>query len=173
MCIILAVAVALGAAGLFLLRARPAGDRREESQETVRRLRDLFRHPRRREPDSAPGLAVRDPAAAAAALLVALAQPGGGSLSPAAEAAIRAEMRDVMALSSADETLTIARWIARQESGPESLIRSFAGLWTEALKPSERADLYGMAARGAAAHGEGGGAGSLALLHEGLGLTRT
>jgi hypothetical protein len=77
---------------------------------------------------------VEDPAAAAVALLIALASCRG-RMSPVAEEAIRAEMRDVMALPRADETFIFARWVADHANDPNDLVRRFSKLWLGRCSP--------------------------------------
>jgi uncharacterized tellurite resistance protein B-like protein len=101
----------------------------------------------------APSLAtVDDPAAAAAAMLIALASPTGG-LSAAAEALIKGEMLRVMHLREPDAVFALARRLAGHVNDPNELSIRFAELWTRSLTTAERFDFYKMASRVVAADG--------------------
>ncbi len=117
--------------------------------------------------------AIEDPAVAAAALLIALASRGG-PMGPAAQSAIRNEMRDVMAMPKVEESFNFARRVANHVKDPSDLVWRFSGLWMDRLRPFERAELYDMASRVAEAYGgpTDEQAGCLRLLSERLGLTR-
>ena len=117
--------------------------------------------------------AIEDPAVAAAALLIALAS-GRGPVGPAAQCAIRNEMRDVMIVPNVEETFNFARRVADHVKDPDDLVRRFSRLWMDRLRPFERAELYDMASRVAGAYGgpTDEQAGCLRLLSERLGLTR-
>jgi len=172
--VLVAILGALAAAAFWYYRMRTVAHVADEAIDAAQRLRGTFRRRRfLRKAESSPVEAVEDPAAAAVALLIALASCRG-PMSPVAEEAIRAEMRDVMALPKADETFIFARWVADHANDPNDLVRRFSKLWLGALQPSERADLLDMASRIAAA--EGGPTaeqtGCLRLLRERLGLTR-
>jgi hypothetical protein len=173
--VLLAILGALGAAAFWYYRMRDVGHVANEAVDAAQRLRGTFRRKRfLKKAESSPIAAVEDPAAAAVALMISLAS-SGDRLSPAAESAIHAEMRDVMALPKADETFIFARWMADHANDSNDLVRRFAKLWLGALQPSERSAFYDMASRIAAVDGDPTAEqiGCLRLLHERLGLTRS
>lgn len=152
--VLLAIIGALGAAAFWYYRLRDAGRAANEIVEAAQRARGAFRRKRfRAKAESSPIEAVEDPAAAAVAMLIALASERG-PLSPAAEEAIKAEMRQTMGLSQPDETFTFAKWVAAHVTDPNTLSLRFARLWLAALQPEERADLHAMAVRVAEVDGE-------------------
>ena len=149
--VLLSILGALAAAAFFYYRVRAAS---RLTDETVR--------------------AIEDPALAAAALLIALASRRG-PMGPAAQSAIRNEMRHVMAVPKVEEAFNFARRVAGHVKDPNELVGRFSRLWMDRLRPSERAELYDMASRVAEAYGgpTDEQAGCLRLLSEGLGLTRS
>jgi hypothetical protein len=172
--ILIAIFSALGIAAFWFYRMRNVGHAASEVVDTARRIRGVYRRKRfRNKAESSPIESVGDPAAAAVAMLIALAS-SRGLLSPAAETAIKGEMRNVMALTNIDEVFTFARWVAEHANDPGNLTLRFSKLWMSALQPSERADLHAMASRIAAVDGEPTDlqAGCLKALHVRLGLTR-
>jgi uncharacterized tellurite resistance protein B-like protein len=137
-------------------------------------MRGAYRRKRfRHKAESSPIEAVDDPAAAAVALLIGLAGERGG-ISQAAEKAIKAEMHNVMGLTSVEETFTFARWVAGHATDPNTLSSRFAKLWLATLEPSQREDIHDMARRVIEADGEPTRSqiNALRLLHSRLGLTR-
>ncbi|MBA1154995.1 hypothetical protein [Microvirga mediterraneensis] len=116
--------------------------------------RGAYRRKRfRNKAENSPIEAVDDPAAAAVAMLIALASERG-TLSPATEQAIKAEMEQVMGLTPVDEVFTFAKWVAEHATDSNTLSLRFSRLWLAALQPSERMDLHAMATRIAAIDGE-------------------
>ncbi len=173
--VLLAMLGALGAAAFWFYRMRDMGRAAHEVVDAAQRARGAYRRKRFRDKaESSPIASVEDPAAAAVAMLIALASERG-SLSPAAEEAIKAEMRQVMAIPNIDETFTFARWVAGHVTDPNTLSLRFAKLWIAALELSERADLYDMASRVVQADGEPTDLqiSCLRALRDRLGLTRT
>jgi hypothetical protein len=164
--ILAAILSILGAAAFWFYRMRAAGRAFSKIGDAARRIRN-----RAESPSLA---AVEDPGVAAAAFLISLAG-SRGSLTPEAEAAIKAQMRDVMALSDVDEAFVFARWVADHVHDPGDLSLRFSRLWIDHLEPKERADLYEMASRIAAVDGQPTDLqiGCLRALHVRLGLTRT
>jgi hypothetical protein len=164
-----------GAAASWFYRMRAAGQALSEIGDAAQRIRGTYRRKRlRNKADSSPIASVEDPAAAAAAFLISVAG-SRGSLTPEAEAAIKAQMRDVMALFDVDEAFVSARWVADHVHNPGDLSVRFSKLWIGQLEPKERAELYEMASRIAAVDGEPTvlQIGCLRALHVRLGLTRT
>jgi len=152
--ILLAILGAIGAAAFWYYRLRDAGRAAHEVVDAAQRVRGAYRRKRyRAKAESSPIEAVDDPATAAVAMLIALASERG-TLSPAAEQAIRADMQQVMGLSRVDETFIFAKWVAAHATDPNNLSLRFSRLWLAALQPEERADLYAMAARVAEVDGE-------------------
>ncbi|WP_262028512.1 hypothetical protein [Microvirga sp. Mcv34] len=151
---LLAIIGALGAAAFWYYRLRDVGHAAHEVLDAAQRARGAYRRKRfRHKAESSPIEAVDDPAAAAVAMLIALASERG-TLSPAAERAIKAEMEQVIGLSPVDEVFTFAKWVADHATDSNTLSLRFSKLWLEALQPSERMDLHAMAARIAAIDGE-------------------
>jgi hypothetical protein len=164
----------LGLAAFWFYRMRDVGHTASEVVDTAQRLRGVYRRKRfLNKAESSPVAAVEDPAAAATAMLIALAA-SRGNLSPAAEAAIKDEMRTTMGQQNVEEAFTFARWVADHANDPGDLTLRFARLWMSALQPSERADLHAMATRIAAVDGEPTDlqVGCLRALQMRLGLTR-
>lgn len=173
--ILVAIATALGLAAFWYYRLRDVGRAAHEVVDVAQRARGAYRRKRfRNKVESSPVAAVDDPAAAAAAFLISLAA-SRGSLTSRAEAAIRGEMRDVMAVPNVDEAFVFARWVADHVHDPGDLSLRFSKLWIGQLQPAERADLYAMASRIAAVDGEPTDLqiGCLRALHVRLGLTRS
>ena len=172
--VVLAILGALGAALFWYYRLRDMGHAAGEVVETAQRMRGAYRRRQfRRKAESSPVVAVDDPAAAAVAMLIALASERG-SLSRAAEEAIKAEMQRGMGLTRIEETFTFARWVAGHATDPNTLSLRFAKLWLASFEPSQREDLHDMAGRVIEADGEPtrGQISALRILHSRLGLTR-
>jgi len=172
--VLLAILGALGAGLFWYYRLRDLGHAAGELVDAAQRVRGHHRRRKfRQKAESSPIEAVDDPAAAAVAMLIALACKDR-SLSPGAEAAIKAEMQHVMGLTQIDETFTFARWVAGHASDPNTLSLRFARLWLTALEQPQREDIHDMAKRVIEADGEPTGLqiGALRLLQDRLGLTR-
>lgn len=172
--ILVAIATALGLAAFWYYRLRDVGSAAPEVADAAQRIRGACRRKRfRNRAESSPVAAVDDPAAAATAFLISLAA-SRGSLTPEAEAAIKAQMRDVMAVPNVDGAFVFARCVADHVHDPGDLSLRFSKLWIAHLQPEERADLYDMASRIAALDGDPTDLqiGCLRALHVRLGLTR-
>lgn len=173
--VLLALLGALGAAAFWYYRLRDVGRAAGEVVDAAQRARGAYRRKQfRQKAESSAIDAVDDPAAAAVAMLIGLASERG-SLSRAAEEAIKAEMRHVMGLPNIVETFTFAKWVADHAMDPNTLSLKFAKLWVSRLDEAQRADVYAMAGRvvaadGAPTHGQ---IGALKALRDRLGLTRT
>ncbi|RDI61998.1 hypothetical protein [Microvirga subterranea] len=172
--IVAAILSILGAAAFWFYRMRAAGQALSEVGDAAQHLRGAYRRKRfRNKAESSPVAAVDDPAAAATAFLISLAA-SRGSLTPDAEAAIKAQMESVMAVPNVEDVFVFARWVADHVHDPGDLSLRFSKLWIGHLQPAERADLYDMASRIAAVDGEPTDLqiGCLRALHVRLGLTR-
>lgn len=172
--VLLAILGALGAAAFWYYRMRDVGNAAGEVIDAAQRARGAYRRKRfRKKAESSPIEAVTDPAAAAVAMLISLANERG-SLSTAAEEAIKAEMRHVMRLAAVDEIFTFSKWVASHATDPNILSLRFAKLWKENLQPSERADIHEMAKRIVEADGAPNDAqlSALRALQDRLALTR-
>jgi hypothetical protein len=172
--VLLAILGALGAAAFWYYRMRDVGNAAGEVIDAAQRVRGAYRRRLfRQKAESSPIEAVKDPAAAAVAMLISLASERGG-LSLAAEEAIKAEMRHVMGLIAVDEIFTFSKWVAGHTTDPNILSLRFARLWTEDLQPSERVDIHEMAKRIVEVDGSPNDAqlSALRTLRERLGLTR-
>jgi hypothetical protein len=171
---LIGILAALGAAAFWYYRMRAIGRMAHEAVDAAQRVRGAFRRRRfRSKVESSPFAAVDDPAAAAAAMLIALAGPDG-RLSPAAEEAVRDELRRIVAPAGLDETFTFGSWLAGQATDPSDISLRFAKLWMGALTAEERAELHDMASRVVATAGEPTDLQNVALLRlkDRLGLTR-
>jgi hypothetical protein len=172
--IAIAIVAALGAAAVWYYRLRTIGQVAQEAIEGAQRLRGAYRRRQfRKQVESSPFLAVRDPATAATTMLVALATIGG-RLTPAAENFIRAELGNIVDSAIVEETFSHACWLADQASDPNDVSLRFSKLWTTVLTPEERLQFYTMAARISALDGEPGEVQrqSLIRLKDRLGLFR-
>jgi hypothetical protein len=172
--VLLAILGALGAAAFWYYRIRDVGNAAGEVIDAAQRARGAYRRKQfRKKAESSPIEAVKDPAAAAVAMIISLASERG-SLSPAATVAIKAEMEHVMGLVAVDEIFTFSNWVAGHATDPNILSLRFAKLWNENLQPSERADIYEMAKRVVEADGAPNDAqlSALRTLRDRLGLTR-
>lgn len=99
----------LGAGAYWCYRRRAIGQAHSGVGDAAQTIRSACRRKRfRNKVESSPIAAVNDPAAAAAAFLISLAASRGG-LTPESEAAIKAEIRDVMALPHVDDAFVFAR----------------------------------------------------------------
>ncbi|WP_423067390.1 hypothetical protein [Devosia sp. CN2-171] len=96
---------------------------------------------------------VEDPAMAAAIFLFALANGDEASLH-LTEAEIHRQVSRIVPEADLDETLSYARWAAREVVDPRDIVRRFKPLWREKLTREERIQLVGMA-EAVAALGEG------------------
>lgn len=172
---LLAVLGALGAAIFWYYRLRDMGHAAGEVVDAAQRMRGSYRRKRfRMKAERSPIEAVDDPAAAAVAMLIGLANERG-ELSIAAQEAIKAEMEHVMGLTNIVETFTFARWVAGHATDPNTLSLKFSKLWIASLEPSQLEDIYEMAKRVIEADGEPtqGQIGALRALRDRLGLTRS
>ncbi|MCG7393692.1 hypothetical protein MHY87_12310 [Microvirga sp. ACRRW] len=173
--ILLAVLGVLGAAAFWYYRLRDVGNAAGEVVDAAQRVRGTYRRKAfRKKAESSAIEAVDDPAAAAVAMLIGLAQERG-ELSIAAEEAIKAEMQHVMGVANIAETYTFAQWVAGHADDSNTLSLKFAKLWLAKLDESQRQDVYDMAKRVSEAEGEPtlGQIGALKALRDRLGLTRT
>jgi hypothetical protein len=171
--VLLAILGALGAAAFWYYRIRDLGNAAGQVVDAAQRARGAYRRKQfRKKAESSPIEAVTDPAAAVVAMLVSLANERG-SLSAAAEEAIKAEMQHVMGLVAIEEIFTFSKWVAGHATDPNILSLRFAKLWTENLQPSERADIHEMAKRVVEADGAPNDAqlSALRTLRDRLGLT--
>jgi uncharacterized tellurite resistance protein B-like protein len=145
-------------AGLALWRFRPQAID-EAAREMIGAAQAATTALRRRRvvrPAPNPPLAaIDDPGLAAAAMLTALASMNG-SLGPAAEEAIRAELATVLSDESCELTYILGRRLAGLVSDPNDISLRFSKLWTATLTAEERLDFYRMAARIVALDGEPG-----------------
>jgi hypothetical protein len=148
--IVIAVVAALGAAAFWYYRLRTIGQAAHDAIDGAQRLRGAYRRRTfRHQVESAPWLAVRDPAMAAATMLVGLATMRG-RLTSAAEDVIRAELSTIVDPALVEETFTYACWLAGQAADANDISLRFSKLWITALTPEERAQFYRMASRVAA-----------------------
>ena len=172
--VLVAVLAALGAAAFWYYRLRALGGAARDVVDTARRVRGAYRRRLfRNKVESSTFASVDDPAAAAAAMLIALAGPDGRP-SAAAEEAVKEELGRILAPGALAETFTFGSWLAGQGTDPVDLSRRFAKLWTGALTAEERAEFFDMASRVARADGEPTDLQTVALLRlkDRLGLTR-
>ncbi|WP_243370198.1 hypothetical protein [Microvirga solisilvae] len=173
--ILLAIIGALGAAAFWYYRLRDVGHAAGEVVDAAQRARGAYRRKAfRKKAESSAIEAVDDPAAAAVAMLIGLANERG-ELSVAAEETIKAEMQHVMGLSDITENFTFAKWVAGHATDPNTLSLKFAKLWIAKLDETQRVDVYDMAKRVIEVDGEPthGQIGALKALRDRLGLTRT
>jgi hypothetical protein len=148
--ILIATVAALGAAAFWYYRLRAVGQAAHEAGDGAQRLRGAYSV--RKQVESSPFLAVRDPATAAVVMLVGLATMDG-PLTGLAEDAIKAEMRDIVDPAACEETFTFACWLAGQATDANDISLRFSKLWTASLTEDERLQFYAMAKRGAAITG--------------------
>lgn len=95
---------------------------------------------------------VDDPIIATAAFLIGIALLRG-TMTVAAEDAIRADLAETIGEPVADDVFLHAKWMAEQTADVNNMLRVFGKLWLERLHLSERADMFGMAKRAAAHDG--------------------
>jgi uncharacterized tellurite resistance protein B-like protein len=172
--VLITILAALGAAAFWYYRIRALGGVAQDVVDAAQRARGAVRRRRfRNNVESSPFASVEDPAAAAAAMLIALAGPDG-RLSAAAEAAVKEELGRIVARERLVETFTFGSWLGGQARDPNDLSLRFAKLWTGMLVEEERAEFHEMASRVAAADGEPSDLQKVALLRlkDRLGLTR-
>jgi hypothetical protein len=170
--ILIAIVAALGAGAFWYYRLRTIAQVTHEAADGAQRLRGAYRRRRfRKQVESSPFLAVQDPGIAAAVMLVALAMMEG-ALTPAAEDAIKAELRTILNPAACDETFIFACWLAGQATDANDVSLRFSKLWTASLTLDERLHFYAMAKKVTAIAGEPDDAQgqTLARLKDRLGL---
>ena len=100
----------------------------------------------RAKPARTPLEAETDPRAAAAAIMVSIAE-SAGPLSATGEAALAREFRNVLGASDGSELVIYGRWLTRDLADPNAVSDQVAGLLKRQLWHAQKEDLLDMAAR--------------------------
>jgi uncharacterized tellurite resistance protein B-like protein len=144
----------IAAAGVWYWRFKAMKEVTDDVSNVVGHVRGHYRMSKFKKQAQGSVLAsVEDPAMAAAIFLFALANEDEASLH-LTEAEIHRQVSRIVAEADLDETLSYARWAAREVVDPRDIVRRFKPLWREKLTREERIQLVGMA-EAVAALGEG------------------
>lgn len=151
--ILLGLVGLLVAGAFWYYRIRMIGAAASDAVDAAQRARGAWnRRQFRKKVEGSPVSAIEDPVAGAAVIMIATCKERG-VLKPETEAAIKAEMRDVMGVSDPGELFTFAQWAASEVTDPNDVTRKLSKLWMNMLSPDERRDLIAMVARVASMEG--------------------
>ncbi len=117
-----------------------------------RALGKYRRYKFRKKAESSAVEAVEDPLAAAAIMMIAVAQ-GETDLTPAAEKVIEQEVARAMGRDDPTELMVFAKWVARHVEDANNISLRYQKLWTRKLNRDELRDLVAMVRRAAEADG--------------------
>lgn len=143
---ILGILVAvIAAAGVWYWRFKAMKEVTDDVANAVGHARGRYRMNKFKKQAQGSVLAsIQDPAMAAAIFLFALANEDEASLH-LAEAEIHTQIGRIVPEGDLDETLSYARWAAREVVDPRDIVRRFKPMWREKLTREERIQLVGMA----------------------------
>jgi hypothetical protein len=145
--IILAILAVLGGAAFWWWRLKALGDAANEVTDMAGRA--WGRHKRKKflkKVDDSPLEVIDDPATAAAVLMHVMANEDGPA-GPDAEATIRHEITETMAVADPTEMFTFSKWTASHATESSALMMRYAPIWQESLNAREKQDLVAMMER--------------------------
>lgn len=145
--ILIAILAALSAAAFWYYRMRTIGTMAGDVGGPAPRARGAYRRNRvRQQAEASPYAAVKDPATAATALLLALAAIHNRPR-PEDEEFICGELGAILSPETLAETFAFAQRLGAQAADPNEVSFRFSKLWQQALTPDERLAFYRMAGR--------------------------
>lgn len=148
------VLAAIGGAAFWYWRFKMTRELASDVVDAVGRVQGRYRTGKfRKQARGSVLTSIEDPALAAAVYLFSLANEDEPSLH-LSEPAIRTQVSAVVAEADLEETLSYARWAAREITDPRDIVRRFKPMWREKLTREERADLVAMAEAVAGVRGE-------------------
>jgi uncharacterized tellurite resistance protein B-like protein len=151
--IVIALLTLLSAGAFWYFRMRDIGQAGGEIIDAAQRAKGKWNRKQfLKKADGSAITAVDDPALGAALMMVALCQERG-PLTDTSEAAIKDELKRVMATEDVTEPYTYAKWATAQVVDANDVSRKLVKLWLDRLVESERHDLLAMLERVAAADG--------------------
>ena len=145
---------ALSGAVIWYWRFKMVREAGNEIIDSVERMRGAYKRGKlRKQAEAAPMASIADPAIAAVAFFLCLAQEKPMYLDAAKEV-IRNRMKGIIRPGDMEEVLVFADWASKNVTSPEDPIRRFRDLWMKALDMQERQQLIGIAEDVAVAGGE-------------------
>lgn len=139
------IAAVIGAVGVWYWRFKMMKEVANDVSDVVGRVRGRYRMNKFKKQAQGSVLAgIDDPALAAAVFLFALANEDEASLY-LSEAEIRRQIGRIVPPADLDETISYARWAARDIVDSRDVVRRFKPLWREKLTREERVGLVAMA----------------------------
>jgi hypothetical protein len=137
--------MAIGGAAVWSWRLKMAREAGSEIIDTVEKIRGAYkRRSFRKKAEVAPIASIRDPAIAAVAFFMCLANEKPMYLE-AAKKVVREKMRDIISPADMEEIIVFGEWASRNVVNPEDPIRRFRDLWAGALDFDERRQLIDIA----------------------------
>ncbi|MGI9463195.1 MAG: hypothetical protein ACR2OM_04615 [Aestuariivirgaceae bacterium] len=152
--ILIGILTVLGAAAFWYYRMKHIGKAAGEVIDTAERMRGAYRRRKFRNKSEGSILtAIEDPVAAAAVMMVSVAQ-AEGPISSGTETLIKRHIRSVSSDQDTDEEYVFAKWVCEQIVDPNNISMKLAKLWTSSLDHSERLALVDMVRQVASADRE-------------------
>lgn len=143
--IVALVVAVIGGIGVWYWRFKQMKDVTDDVSNVVGKVRGRYRMNKFKKQAQGSVLAsIEDPALAATIFLFALANEDEASLH-LTEAEIHNQISRIVPEADLDETISYARWAAREVVDPRDIVRRFKPLWREKLTREERIQLVGMA----------------------------
>lgn len=137
--------MAIGAAAVWYWRLKMVREAGSEIIDTVEKMRGAYkRRAFRKKAEVAPIASIRDPAIAAVAFFMCLANEKPMYLD-AAKKVVREKMKDIISPADMEEIIVFGEWASRNVVNPEDPIRRFRDLWANALDFDERRQLIDIA----------------------------
>lgn len=135
----------VGGAAVWYWRLKMMKEAGSEIIDTVEKMRGAYkRRAFRKKAEVAPIASIRDPAIAAVAFFMCLANEKPMHLD-VAKAVVRERMKGVISPADMEEIIVFGEWASKNVVNPEDPIRRFRDLWANALDMSERSELIDIA----------------------------
>ncbi len=146
--------MAIGGAVAWYWRLKMAREAGSEIIDTVEKMRGAYkRRSFRKKAEVAPIASIRDPAIAAVAFFMCLANEKPMHIE-AAKAVVREKMKGIISSADMEEIIVFGEWASKNVVNPEDPIRRFRDLWANALNMEERSQLIDIADEVAQVGGE-------------------
>lgn len=137
--------MAIGGAAVWYWRLKMAREAGNELIDAAERMRGAYkRRAFRKKAEVAPIASIKDPAIAAVAFFMCLANEKPMHLA-AVKDVIRERMKNIIRPADMEEVIVFGEWAAKNVVNPEDPIRRFRDLWMGALDFDERRQLIDIA----------------------------
>ncbi|UHS62079.1 hypothetical protein HRR99_11390 [Agrobacterium vaccinii] len=146
--------MAIGGAAVWYWRLKMMREAGSEIIDTVEKMRGAYkRRSFRKKAEIAPIASIRDPAIAAVAFFMCLANEKPMHVE-AAKLVVRDRMKNIIASKDMEEVIVFGEWASKNVVNPEDPIRRFRHIWANALDVDERLQLIDIADEVAQVGGE-------------------